>query len=106
MLVWTLGITNNMTEVADYWRLPCFKAIFLLYHPHRDLERSILLDIDPPDLVFMKVPSLVVTKPTGCLPGGLRGLDNGVIPREELWAECPPGHGEGSMRGSKAYDLM
>ena len=54
----------------------------------------------------MEIPSLVIAKPTGCLPSGLRCLDDGILPREELRAECPPGHREGSRRGSKAYDLM
>lgn len=106
MSVLSLAAANNMTEHTGDWRLPCFKAIPLLDHPHGDLERPVLLDIDPSNLVLMEVPPLVIAKPTGCLPSGLRGLDNGVLPREELRAERPPGHRDGPKRGSKAYDLM
>ncbi len=86
--------------------LPCFEAIFLLNHPHRDLERSVLLDIDPPDLILVEVPSLVVPQPAGGLPSGLRRLQDGILPREELWAEGPSGHHKRSSRGSKAYVVM
>lgn len=86
--------------------LPCFKAIFLLDHPHRDLERPVLLDIDTPDLILVEVPSLVISQPARGLPSGLRRLHDGVLPREELWAEGPSGHHKGSSRGSKAYVVM